>query len=114
MKGIYFAENLKRYREKNNLNKEELGLKLGVTGATVGLWESKKNEPRMGKVQYIAEVLNVDVSELLFNEPPLLDRIASTHELSELKRRGVSAIINMPEDELALLLPLLERAAAEQ
>lgn len=113
MKDIYFAENLKRFREKNNLNKEELGLKLGVTGATVGLWESKKNEPRMGKVQKIAEVLDVNVSELLFNEPPILDRITSSHGLSELKQRGVNAIINMPEDELALLLPLLERAAEQ-
>ncbi|OPG98963.1 hypothetical protein B2I21_07345 [Chryseobacterium mucoviscidosis] len=113
LKDLYFAENLKRFREEKELTKEELGSRIGVTGATIGLWESKKNEPRMGKVQTIAEVLNVGLGELLFSEPPSVNSLTSLQGLSELKQRGVKAVIEMPESELVYLLPLLERASEQ-
>ncbi|MBA9088704.1 transcriptional regulator with XRE-family HTH domain [Fontibacillus solani] len=107
MKDIYFAENLTRFREAKKLTKDELAKRIGVSGAMVGLWESKKNEPRMGKVQLIAEVLDVDVDELLFSQPP----VDHTNNLSEIKQRGIKALMSIPDDELELLVALLEKHA---
>ncbi|MNI39652.1 putative transcriptional regulator [compost metagenome] len=108
VKEIYFAENLKRFREAKSLTKDELAKRVGVSGAMVGLWESKKNEPRMGKVQLIANVLDVDIDELLFSEPP---RKAEMNELSDIKKRGIEAILNIPDEELELIVALLEKNA---
>ncbi|MEF2965089.1 helix-turn-helix transcriptional regulator [Paenibacillus sp. M1] len=110
MKDIFFAENLKRFREAKGLTKEELGSRIGVTGATVGLWESKKNEPRMGKVQLIAGVLDVGVDDLLFSEPPTEQgKLPNMDELSEIKKRGIKAILEMSDDDLELIVQLMEK-----
>ncbi|MNW47224.1 transcriptional repressor DicA [compost metagenome] len=107
VKEIYFAENLTRFREAKKLTKDELAKRLGVSGSMVGLWESKKNEPRMGKVQLIADVLDVNVDELLFSQPP----INYDDNISEIKQRGIKALMSIPDDELELLVALLERHA---
>ncbi|MNC09004.1 transcriptional repressor DicA [compost metagenome] len=107
MKEIYFAENLTRFREAKKLTKDELAKRLGVSGSMVGLWESKKNEPRMGKVQLIADVLDVNVDELLFSQPP----VNYDDNISEIKQRGIKALMSIPDDELELLVALLERHA---
>lgn len=108
MKEIYFAENLKRFRESIGLTKEELANRVGVSGAMVGYWETKKNEPRMGKVQLIADVLGVGVDELLFSQPPVVNDM---EKLSQLKQRGINAIMAISDDELELLVALLEKHA---
>lgn len=107
VKEIYFAENLTRFREAKKLTKDELAKRLGVSGSMVGLWESKKNEPRMGKVQLIADVLDVNVDELLFSQPP----VNYDDNISEIKQRGIKALMSIPDDELELLVALLERHA---
>ncbi|MFI2856958.1 helix-turn-helix transcriptional regulator [Paenibacillus sp. JSM ZJ436] len=68
MPEIRFADNLKRYRENLGLTKEELARRLGVTGATVGHWESGKYDPRLSKLKHIADALGITTYELLFNK----------------------------------------------
>ncbi|WP_262615656.1 XRE family transcriptional regulator [Staphylococcus arlettae] len=60
-----FGENIKRVRLSKGFNKTEMAKKLGVSDAMVHLWEKGTNEPRMGRVQDIAEKLNVSVNELI-------------------------------------------------
>ncbi len=36
-------QELTNYRNSLNLNKQEMGAHLGVTGAAIGLWEAGKN-----------------------------------------------------------------------
>ena len=107
MKELYFAENLRRFREAKGLTKEELATRVGVSGAMAGYWEAKKNEPRMGKVQLIADILNVGMDELLFSEPPVVEDNIS--DLTELQKRGIKAIRSIPDEELELLVALLEK-----
>ena len=112
MKEIYFAENLKRFREAKGLTREELGNRIGVSGAMVGYWEKKKNEPRMGKVQLIADILNVGVDELLFSEPPVHQSLINEYDnLTDLQKRGIDALLSISEDELELFVTLLEKNA---
>lgn len=110
VKEIYFAENLKRFREARGLTKEELGNRVGVSGAMVGYWEKKTNEPRMGKVQLIASILDVDLDELLFSVPPTSgNQVPDMEGLSDIKKRAINAVLASKDEELELIVPLLER-----
>lgn len=111
VKEIYFAENLKRFREARGMTKEELGNRVGVSGAMVGYWEKKTNEPRMGKVQLIANILDVDLDELLFSEPPKYKEsiVPNFDRLTELQQRAINAALALPDEELELIVPLMER-----
>jgi len=69
MPEIHFSNNLKRYRVRLGLSKEQLAKRLGVSGVTIGYWESGKHDPRLSKLKHIADVLGVTVYDLLFDEP---------------------------------------------
>lgn len=114
MKNIYFSKNLTRFREAKGITKEELGKRVGVSGAMVGYWESGKHEPRMGKVQMIANILDVNLDDLLFSEPPLeRTQLLGFDGLSDIKKRGINAILAMDDDELELIVKLMERNIKE-
>lgn len=112
MKNIYFANNLKRFRLAKGLTKEELGDRVGVSGAMVGYWEKGTNEPRMGRVQVIADILDVDIDQLLFDEPPkkvddMLE--ALTAQLSATKKRAFKAVLSLSDEDLEPYIQLMER-----
>lgn len=67
MNTINFAKNLKKLREEKGFTKAELGRRVGVSDVTVGYWETGKTEPRMGKIEMIANVLGVTTDDLLFD-----------------------------------------------
>ncbi|MEC0234034.1 helix-turn-helix transcriptional regulator [Paenibacillus kribbensis] len=109
---IYFKENLKRFREDRGWSKEELGERVGVSGTMIGYWEKGTNEPRMGKVQMIANVLGVDTDELLFQSPPrsTAENINTFFEdLSDNKRKLIEEVMQMDEDTVELYLKLISR-----
>ncbi|MFD1179666.1 helix-turn-helix domain-containing protein [Paenibacillus puldeungensis] len=108
MKTIRFAENLKRIREWRELTKEELGERIGVSGVTVGYWESGRNEPRMGKVQQIANVLNVDLDDLLFNENMEEIKTNADKLMSEEKATAINTIINLSDKDVKVLNELMK------
>jgi repressor LexA len=72
---ITFAKNLKKFRNQRGLSKTELGKRVGVSDVMVGYWESGKNEPRMGKVEMIADVLDVSIDDLLFEDNTIKSKI---------------------------------------
>ncbi|MEC0089382.1 XRE family transcriptional regulator [Paenibacillus macquariensis] len=77
MNNINFANNLKKIREGKGMSKSELGRRVGVSDVTIGYWEAGKTEPRMGKVEMIADILGVKTDDLIF------DNNQQTSELKE-------------------------------
>ena len=59
-----FGRNLLNIRTKKMLSQDELGLKIGVSGAQIGKYESGENMPRIEKVWKLCEALGVTESEL--------------------------------------------------
>lgn len=82
MKG--FGLKIKHYRNQKKLTQEELGNKLEVTKSYISKLESEKTTPSLEMLLNIAEVLEVDVGDLLEGkiEPP-----------DELKESGAEWII---------------------
>ena len=60
-----FGKNIKRLREQRNLNQDELGEIVGVTGKAVYSWESNRTEPKMGIVQALADYFRVSTDYLI-------------------------------------------------
>jgi transcriptional regulator with XRE-family HTH domain len=60
-----FSDNLTRYREQANISRKELAAILGVSVASVGFYETGRNEPDLQKLVKIATLLRVSIDDLL-------------------------------------------------
>ena len=60
-----FAKNLKTYMELNNINNVELSKKLNVSESTVGKWLLQKSIPRMGIIEKLSIIFNIEKSDLI-------------------------------------------------
>lgn len=60
-----FGDFVKLRREELRLDQVDLGLRLGVNQQTVSKWEQAKVVPRPQRIRKLAEVLRVDVSDLM-------------------------------------------------
>ena len=60
-----FAENFEYYLNKYNFSKKEIAIKLGVGQSTVTDWGKARSYPRMDKVQRLAEIFGVEMSDLV-------------------------------------------------
>lgn len=65
-----FAEELKKLRKQKNLTQSALAAVLGVSAASVAMWETAKREPDMRMLVRIANYLGVTTDRLLGNVPP--------------------------------------------
>lgn len=60
-----FSDNLTKYRETAGVTRKELAAILGVSVASVGFYETGRNEPDLQKLAAIAAALHVSVDMLL-------------------------------------------------
>jgi len=60
-----FNENLRELRKSKGFTQEELATKINVVRQTVSKWEKGLSVPDADSLQKIADVLEVDVSQLL-------------------------------------------------
>ena len=84
-----FAENLRRYSEKLNINQTEIASRLKVSTATASDWFNGKKYPRPEKMQKIADIFGVKVSDLQ----------KDTHEPSNLVLLDQSKVRMLPTYE---------------
>lgn len=62
---VGLKENIKRFRVEKDMTQEQLAEALGVTRSAVTQWESGWSQPRMGKLEQLAELFNVPKSALI-------------------------------------------------
>lgn len=60
-----FSDNLTKYRKQANISRKELASILGVSIASVGFYETGRNEPDLQKLAIIANTLHVSIDDLL-------------------------------------------------
>lgn len=60
-----FRIELKKQREGTGLSQYKLAEKMGVSQATVGMWESGKREPNFSMLCKLADFFEISVDELL-------------------------------------------------
>lgn len=106
MNTMNFADNLKRLRERLGLSKDELAKSLDVSGVMVGYWESGRNEPRLSKLERIAEVLGVTTYELLFVRP-------ANNEMTVEQKRSVDLIAALSDEKLVTINEIMVNAIRE-
>lgn len=75
-----FNENLKNVRKSKGFTQAELAVKVNVVRQTVSKWEKGLSVPDADTLQKIAEVLEIDVSQLLGAEIP---KEESKNEIAE-------------------------------
>lgn len=59
------GDNIRKYREMNNLSQKQLANKLKISNSRVSNWEQGANNPPADMIVHICEALNVSASELL-------------------------------------------------
>lgn len=60
-----FAENFNYYLKKSGLMKKEIAEKLKIGQSTVTDWSKMRAYPRMDKVQRLAEIFEIEMSDLV-------------------------------------------------
>ncbi|MBF4693884.1 helix-turn-helix transcriptional regulator [Fusibacter ferrireducens] len=56
-----------QYRTEKNLSQRALAKKLGVSSATVAMWETEKRTPRLKMAKYIAQFFETDIETIFFD-----------------------------------------------
>lgn len=57
--------NINKLRKALNLTQNELAKKIGVTQSAIAAWESGKANPKLSKLNKIAEALNCSAKDLI-------------------------------------------------
>lgn len=68
-----FSDKIRELRKANGWTQIDLAAKLGVSKATVGMWETGNREAGVDKLKAIAELFNVTIDELLGKEAKATD-----------------------------------------
>ncbi len=62
------GKNIRRYRILKSMTQEELGVAIYSCRSTVSLWERGEKEPSEDEIKRIAQVLGIDICDLLSEE----------------------------------------------
>ena len=107
-----FNENLRELRKSKGFTQEELATKVNVVRHTVSKWEKGLSVPDADSLQKIAEVLEVDVSQLLGakieteeSRNEIADQLSRINEQLVIKNRRTKKIIKVIC--LILLIPAI-------
>lgn len=107
-----FNENLKELRKRKGYTQEELATKVNVVRQTVSKWEKGLSVPDADSLQKIAEVLEVDVSQLLGakieteeSRNEIAEQLSRINEQLVIKNRRTKKIIKVIC--IILLIPVI-------
>lgn len=105
-----FGDFVRVRREELNLDQSGLGRRLGVNQQTVSRWEQAKAVPRPDRIRRLAEVLRVEVAELMRYAGYLPEDQPAEAEPDEPFHRLSEQLSGLTNDEL---LSLIDQALQE-
>jgi transcriptional regulator with XRE-family HTH domain len=65
VKGMSLGQQLKKFRESQNLSQEDVAKKIGVTRQAVYKWENDKSYPDIDNLIILSEFYNVTLDDLI-------------------------------------------------
>ena len=80
------GENIKNRREELKLSQEYVAEQLGVSRQAVSKWETGQSEPTASNLIQLAEVFDINLSELVDPHKCILHRPAATEALPQRPR----------------------------
>ena len=99
-----FARRLSYYLDLKGISQVQLAEKLGVTEAAVSFWCKGTKTPRMDKIQAIAELFGVSITDLVTETEPDLVR----DELFEKKKVLFSMSEKASEEDLDKIITIVK------
>ena len=89
------GQRIRHFRAANSLTLDELGAAVGIAGSQLSLMENGKREPRLSLLTRIAETLDIQVGDLLSEEPPTA-RAALEIGLDQLQQGSLYSSLGLP------------------
>ena len=89
------GQRIRHFRTARGLTLDELGAAVGVAGSQLSLMENGKREPRLSLLTKVAESLDIQVSDLLSDEPPSA-RAALEIRLDQLQQGALYSSLGLP------------------
>ncbi|HEX8769258.1 MAG TPA: helix-turn-helix transcriptional regulator [Acidimicrobiales bacterium] len=99
-----FGDFVKLRREELNLDQAGLARLVGVNQQTVSKWEQAKAVPRPQRIQRLAEVLRVDISDLLRYAGYLPDLETVDAQSKEPLHLIMEEVAHLTNDQLIVLI----------
>ena len=89
------GEKIRELREKENYSQKELGLKLGISPSTIGMYEQNRRSPGKDMLLKITKIFNVSVDYLLSADTYNTTSIKENHNYKD-----VNDILKIAKEQL--------------
>lgn len=86
---------IRHFRTARGMTLDDLGSAVGIAGSQLSLMENGKREPRLSLLTRVAESLDIQVSDLLSDEPPSA-RAALEIRLHQLQQGALYSSLGLP------------------
>lgn len=104
------GSNIKKYRLEHGMSQLELAEAIGTGMSTVSMWENDSRIPRMGAIQKIADLFNIQKSTLIEETKPLPQQ----KQLSDQGRRLMAYFQKLSPESAKQLLDFAEFLSAKE
>ncbi len=84
---------LRDLRRAVPMEQKELAEQIGVSTLTVSSWETGRRRPKAAHIRKLADILNVNMKELLF----VLDSTKMAHDVTTDARQGARDSLSAPQ-----------------
>lgn len=99
-----FSKNLLRFLQRAGISQAELSRRVGVSTGTLNDWVKGRCYPKMDKIQLLADILEVQKSDLI--EPEDKEKIV----LSEEDKKIIELFHRVPKEKRAFVLSMIRSA----
>ena len=78
-----FGRELRKFRIRNHLTQKDLGERVGVSGNTIHLWETRVTKPNVIYLYHLSQIMNQPLSILIRNASFVWDDRINTPDFEE-------------------------------